>query len=198
MPRLFVAIDLPEPVKDRLDPLCRGVPGARWVRDRQFHLTLRFLGEVEGPVFASVSEALRLVHLPPFELGVHGVGHFPPRGRPRVLWAGVAHGPGLLEAQRQVERVLRRAGLPPAERNFAPHVTLARLNGAPLPRVVGWLEDHAALATEAFRVERFELFSSVPGREGSQHVVEETYPLFASGRGETATPADLPPPPRLS
>jgi len=198
VPRLFVAIDLPEAIKDRLEPLCRGLPGARWVRDRQFHLTLRFLGEVEGPAFATVAEALRLVRLPPFELGLQGVGHFPPRGRPRVLWAGLAHGPGLLEAHRQVERVLRRAGQPPEERNFAPHVTLARLNGAPLPRVVGWLQDHAYLHGEPFRVERFELFSSVLGREGSQHVVEESYPLFANGRGDAQPPPGLPPPARLS
>ena len=198
MTRLFVAIDLPAPAKDQLDALCHGIPGARWVRDRQFHLTLRFLGEVEGPVFRSVSEALRSVHLPPFELALKGTGHFPPRGKPRVLWAGVAHGPGLLEAHRQVERVLRRAGLPPEDRKFAPHVTLARLNGTPLPRILEWLRGSAGLRSEPFRVERFELFSSVLGREGSQHVVEESYPLFAPGGGDTIGLPVLPPPPRLS
>lgn len=198
MPRLFVAIDLPGPVKDQLERLCHGVPHARWTRDRQFHLTLRFLGEVEGPVAASVREALRGVRLERFELAVQGVGHFPPRGAPRVLWAGVAHGPGLLEAHRQVERLVRRSGLPPEERKFAPHVTLARLDRAPLARVLEWLRGHALLRSDPFTVDSLRLYRSVPGREGSQHVVEESYPLNGDGHAHSPLPAVLPPAPRLS
>ena len=58
MPRLFVAVELPEEVKDRLASLCHGLKGARWVRDRQFHITLRFLGEVEPSQARSVTEEI--------------------------------------------------------------------------------------------------------------------------------------------
>ena len=192
MTRLFVAIDLPEEVKDRLVPLCNGLPGARWVHDRQFHLTLRFLGEVEGPAVASVAESLRSVHAPGFELSLRGVGHFPPRGPPRVLWAGVDAGPGLFELQRQVEKLVRRAGQPPDPRKFSAHVTLARLVDPPLPRVVAFLRELAGLLAGPIRVERFQLWRSVLGREGARHAIEEAYPL------ETAVSGDLPGPGRLS
>ena len=192
--RLFVAIELPDEVKDQLEPLCHGVPGARWTRDRQFHLTLRFLGEVEGPVARAVEEALHGVRSDPFELQLAGVGHFPPRGEPRVLWAGVDRSAELLEVHRQVERVVRRAGLPPEERKFAPHVSLARLHAAPLPRVLGFLREHAALRSEPFVVDGLQLFRSVLGHDGAQHVLEASYPLFPGRPGPAPCPeTDLPP-----
>ena len=194
MTRLFVAIDLPDEAKDLLEPLCHGVPGARWMRDRQFHLTLRFLGEVEGPVARAVAEALHAVRSAPFELQLQGVGHFPPRGMPRVLWAGVGRSPELLEVHRQVEKVVRRAGLPPEERKFAPHVSLARLHATPLPRVLQFLRDNAALRSAPFLVDGLQLFRSVLGHDGAQHVLQASYPLFSGRPGPAPCPgADLPP-----
>jgi len=175
--RLFVAIDLPEPVKDLLELLRRGIPRARWTKDRQYHLTLRFLGEVEGPAVQLVHEVLRGVRCAPFELRLAGTGHFPPRGSPRVLWAGVRPEPRLDELQRRVEKAVRRAGQAGEERRFAAHVSLARLDDAPLPRVVDFLRDHAGFSAEPFAVERFHLYSSVLGREGSLHTVLESFPL---------------------
>jgi 2'-5' RNA ligase len=192
--RLFTAIDLPEAAKDQLELLRRGIPRARWTKDRQYHLTLRFLGEVEGPAVELVHEVLRGVRAAPFELRLEGTGHFPPRGRPRVLWAGVAPEPRLDELQRRVEKAVRRAGLPGEERRFAAHVSLARLDDAPLPRLLDFLRDHAHFAAEPFPVERFHLYSSVLGREGSLHTVLESFPLQA----ERAVDVDLPPPARLS
>jgi RNA 2',3'-cyclic 3'-phosphodiesterase len=191
---MFVAIDLPDEVKDLLEPLCHGVPGARWMRDRQFHLTLRFLGEVEGPVARAITESLHAVRSDPFELALAGTGHFPPRGDPRVLWAGVSRSPELLELHRQVEKVMRRAGLPPEARKFAAHVTLARLHAAPLPRVLEWLREHATLRSEPFLVDGLQLFRSVLGHDGAQHVLEASYPLFPGRPGPAPCPeADLPP-----
>lgn len=184
MTRLFVAIDLPDDVKEQLDTLSHGLPGARWVRDRQFHLTLRFLGAVEGPAERTVAEALRSVRCEPFTLQLRGVGHFPPRGNPRVLWAGVERCASLLELHRQVEKYVRRAGLGPEDRKFAAHVTLARLNGTPLPRVLAFLAAHAGLQSPPIQVERFDLFSSVLAGEGSLHTVEESYPLCAAYPGQ--------------
>jgi 2'-5' RNA ligase len=196
--RLFVAIDLPEEAKERLATVCHGVPGARWVRDRQFHLTLRFLGGVDGPTERAVSDSLRAVRCEPFTLRIVGVGHFPPRGTPRVLWAGVERSAALLELHRQVEKYVRRAGLPPEDRKFAAHVTLARLTGTPLPRALSFLAEHAGLRSEPFRVERFDLFSSVLAGEGSLHTVEESYPLSGARPGPEAGRSDLPAPGPLS
>jgi RNA 2',3'-cyclic 3'-phosphodiesterase len=179
MPRLFVAIDPPDEEKQQLAALCNGLPGARWVRDRQFHLTLHFFGNVEGPTARTIAEALHGVRADPFELALAGVGHFPPRGEPRVLWAGVEESEGLLELHRQVQRVLKRAGLPPEERKFQAHITLARLVATPLPRLLAFLREHAELSSEPFAVTEFELYSSVLASEGALHQREASYPLFA-------------------
>jgi 2'-5' RNA ligase len=180
MPRLFVALDLPGEQKDRLLALCNSLPGARWVRDRQFHLSLRFLGEVEGPTLESVQHALNGVRSDPFSLELSGVGHFPPRGTPRVLWAGLAPSAELLALHRQVDKVLRRVGIPPEERKYAPHVTLARLRETPLPRLLQFVREHAELRSEPFPVTDFQLFRSTLGSEGALHQVEASYPLFAA------------------
>jgi 2'-5' RNA ligase len=180
MPRLFVAIDLPDEHKLSVQSLCSGLPGARWVRDRQFHVTLQFIGATDGPTAQTVAEALNGVRADPFELRLAGMGHFPPRGEPRVLWVGVDGGPELLELHRQVERVLKRAGIPPEERKFAPHLTLARLSGTPLPRLLEFMREHLEWSAEPFPVIDFQLFSSTLATDGAQHRVEASYPLFAA------------------
>jgi 2'-5' RNA ligase len=82
MPRLFIALDLPEDVTAGLERLCEGLPGMRWVEADQFHLTLRFIGEVDQGTFYEIGEALARVSHPPFELALTGLGQFPP-GRTR-------------------------------------------------------------------------------------------------------------------
>jgi len=183
MTRLFVAIDLPDECKDLLEGLCHGLPGARWMRDRQFHVTLRFVGEVDGPTKRRLATALNGVRADPFELQLEGMGTFPPRGNPRVLWAGVSESPELADLYRQVRRVLQRAGLPPEERKFSPHVTLARLRDVPMQHLLEFVSEHAVLRSEPFAVTDVQLFSSALGHAGAQHRVEASYPLFARGPG---------------
>ncbi len=179
MPRLFIAIDLPEPVKERLEDLCSGVQGARWTRDRQFHVTLAFLGEVTGPIASAVNEGLHGVRSDPFPLNLAGVGHFPPRGTPKVLWVGVDGGEELLTLHERVKSRLKRLGVPLEERRYAPHVTLARLVQPPLPELLQYMEGHMGFRAGPLPVTDFQLFSSVQGRGGAQHEVEASYPLFA-------------------
>jgi RNA 2',3'-cyclic 3'-phosphodiesterase len=184
MPRLFVAVDIPEEHKSGLETLCSGLPGARWVRERQFHVTLQFIGDTDGPTAVAAAEALNGVRSDPFELQLAGLGHFPPRGEPRVLWAGVQDSPELMDLHRQVEKVLKRAGIPPEERKYAPHVTLAKLSGTPLPRLLEYIREHPRLrgewCTEPFPVIDFQLFQSTLSSAGAQHRVEASYPLFAA------------------
>jgi len=175
MIRLFVAIDLPEEIRHYLAPLCTGLPGARWLDPQQLHLTLRFIGEVDGALFAAIREALDEVEEEPFDLALSGMGCFPPRGRPRVVWAGVTGAERLLPFQRRIEAVLVRTGLAPAGRRFAPHVTLARLNRTSPVRVARYLESHGSLFTPSWTVDMFHLYSSVLGRKGAQHRIEVSY-----------------------
>lgn len=180
MPRLFVAIDLPAILRARLVGLCAGVRGAKWVSTEQIHLTLRFIGEVDNGRFADIAEALDNIHLAPFTLRLSGVGHFPPRGKPKVLWAGVADGAAVSRLHDKIEVRLQRLGLPPDARKFAPHVTLARLKGAPITGVSDFLARNGLFASDGFAVSEFHLYSSHLGSAGALHRIEASYPLDAA------------------
>ena len=127
MPRLFIAIDFPEYVSAKLQDIAYGMPGAVWVPSHQYHLTLRFLGEQNESTLEYVRHALNDVHVDSFHIDLKGVGHFPLRGDPEVLWVGVAANEALLRLSRKLESALGRAGVQPDGRKFHPHVTLARL-----------------------------------------------------------------------
>ncbi len=182
MIRLFVAIDLPDPVRQRLAAMSCGLPGARWVREEQLHLTLRFIGEVDGAVFRDIRAALDTVACRPFTLQLDGVGFFPPRGRPRVVWSGVAANSKLVHLRNRIESTLVGCGLAPERRRFSPHITLARLNNTPPSRVGRFLEEHNLFLSEPFMVREFVLYSSVLGQKGAKHYPEERYPLSGDTR----------------
>ncbi len=102
----------------------------RWVKADNVHVTLRFLGEVERPRLAGVEAALRAIPFAPLALGLDGLGHFPPRGQPRVLWAGLAGDvDGLVALAAAIEQRLTELGFAPEERAFSSHLTLGRVKG---------------------------------------------------------------------
>jgi 2'-5' RNA ligase len=179
MPRLFVALELPEQVRLRLQILSGGVPGAAWVRPESLHLTLRFIGEVDGGWGQDIDAALAGISAPGFDLGLAGVGCWESKGRANALWVGVDKNPALTHLQAKIESALVRLGLEPEPRKFAPHVTLARLKDAPVPRVGAFLSDHALFRLPPFSVEHFVLFSSFLSRSGAIYTPEATYPLRA-------------------
>ena len=151
MPRLFVALDLPDSVKRSLEPLAKGLGDVRWSTPDQQHLTLRFIGEVGNGAVPEVVEALATVPAMPFALTLEGLGHFPPRGEPRVLWVGVQKSAELARLKRRIDRALEQAGIPPDGRKFAPHVTLARFREPPLPdRFGSWVARRSLFRTQPF------------------------------------------------
>lgn len=175
--RLFTAVTLPDDVNDELECFASGLPGARWSPPERRHLTVRFIGEVDGLVYQDVVAALENVQVTPFEISLRCVGHFPPRGAPRSLWAGVDESEPLRQLYRRVDRVLVEAGLEPERRKYVPHVTLARLNGTPASRVASYLAANALYRSRAFRVENFSLFSSQLFDHGPEYTLEESYDL---------------------
>jgi len=177
MIRLFVAIDLPPSVRGELGLLCAGVRGAKWLDFEQFHLTLRFIGEVDGAVFADIASALTAIATPVLELRFAGLGAWGDRRRAHVLWAGVAPNAALDTLQAKIENALMRAGIAPSLRKFHPHVTLARLKGAPNGHIAEFLAAHGGFATSGFMADRFTLYSSFLGHNGAIHRVEAVYPL---------------------
>jgi 2'-5' RNA ligase len=177
--RLFVALQLPEAVREQLVALEGGVPGARWASEEQMHLTLRFIGEVDGNVANDIDDALAGIRAPAFTLELAGVGEFGGK-TPRALWAGVRSNEALLHLQRKVETALQRIVLPPESRKFSAHVTLARMKGAPQEKIVQFLTHHALFASEPFTVADFVLFSSQLSHGGSIYHSERIYPLISA------------------
>jgi 2'-5' RNA ligase len=174
--RLFVALALPDSVAQGLMLIQAGVPGARWSTREQLHLTLRFIGEVDGRDAADIDDALSLIAEPRFALELHGVGEFGGKN-PHALWAGVRPNEALKHLARKIETALQRIGLPAEERKFTPHVTLARLRASPRGRVLDYLTNHALYASGPFEVESFSLYSSVLTADGSIYTAEREYGL---------------------
>jgi 2'-5' RNA ligase len=174
--RLFVAIALPEDVARLLALLQIGVPGARWQTREQLHLTLRFIGEVDGRDRAAIDDALASISAPAFSAELKGVGSFGGK-RPHALWAGAAANDALLHLQRKIESALQRIGLEADRRKYTPHVTLARLKGTQNGHVLDFLTDHALYASGPFAVEGFILYSSLLSAGGSIYRAEKAYRL---------------------
>jgi len=174
--RLFVALALPDYVAQGLAALQAGVPGARWSTRDQLHLTLRFIGEVDGREASAIDDALTAIEAPRFRLALKGVGEFGGKN-PRALWAGVRDPENVGFLQRKIETALQRIGLPPEERKFTPHVSLARLRATPRGRVMDFLADHGLYASEPFEVNAFILYSSTMTPNGSIYTAERAYRL---------------------
>ncbi|HKP97616.1 MAG TPA: RNA 2',3'-cyclic phosphodiesterase [Fibrobacteria bacterium] len=177
MPRLFIAVDLPETVRDRLAEIAAGLPGADWIESERYHLTLRFIGETDPDTFQAVRKSLGSVLTRSFYLSLRGVGLFPLRGDPDTLWAGVPRNEDLLRLRHKVESALARNGVPPDTRKFFPHVTLARVRECREEWVGRYVADHGLFSIPEFPVQGFGLFSSKLTPEGAVHTLEEAYPL---------------------
>lgn len=181
MARLFIGIDLPPEVDQHLELMCYGLPGARWEGSEKFHLTLRFLGEVDGRVQRETIDALQELKSRQFSLELKGLGVFPPRGAPSSLWAGIADTGPVVALRQRVDACLRQVqGIPPDPRKFAPHVTLARVGDCAVADVMAYMAEHALLRTASFTVERVLLYSSVRTSKGSKYRVEAGFQLQAA------------------
>jgi 2'-5' RNA ligase len=174
--RLFVALSIPDRVAQSLLLMQGGVPGAHWQTREQMHLTLRFIGEVDGRDANDIHDVLSAISAPHFSLALKGVGEFGGK-KPHTLWAGVSDAPPVNHLSRKIETALQRIGLEVETRKFTPHVTLARLRASPQDRVAGWLAEHALYTSAQFEVGEFALYSSTLTPNGSVYVPESVYPL---------------------
>ena len=174
--RLFVALSVPDAVAEGLMLLQGGVPGARWQGREQLHLTLRFIGEVNGRDARALDDALAGVDAPAFEMELHGVGQFGNK-QPHTLWASARRNEMLKHLQRKVDTAIRRVGQPQDVHKFTPHVTLARLRHPELDKMRQWLTANALYTSDPFDVDAFCLYSSKLASDGSIYRIEQEYPL---------------------
>jgi RNA 2',3'-cyclic 3'-phosphodiesterase len=188
MPRLFTGIEIPAEQREQLARLRMPLPpGGRWAQPENYHLTLRFAGDIEKAQAAELVDRLAGISMNAFEIRLAGVGAFG-GNNPHAIWAGVEPSPELEALARANERAARAVGLPPESRAFKPHVTLALLKYASPDAVARILGRLGAFRSQPLFVGRFVLFSARPKVGGGPYAVEEVFPLRG---GEFADMADL-------
>lgn len=176
MPRLFTAIELPEDVRGELHRLHQPLPGARWLKAEDYHLTLRFAGDIDNGLAREFSANLAEIEADAFEIRISGVGAFGGNS-PHIVYASVAPSPELEALARAHERSARNAGLPAEKRPFRPHVTLARLKYSNAEAVARYLTRYSGYRSEPIFVPSFALMSSRPLTGGGPYGVVESFPL---------------------
>ncbi|RTE88821.1 MULTISPECIES: RNA 2',3'-cyclic phosphodiesterase [Bradyrhizobium] len=178
MPRLFTGLEIPAEIGQALSNLRGGLPGARWIDPENYHVTLRFIGDIDGVSANEIASMLFRVDRKPFEVKVQGLTSFGGR-KPRAVVATIAPSKPLMELQAELERMMQRIGLNPEGRKYIPHVTLARLYDATDRDVADYLSLRGYFPSKAFMAERFVLFSSRASTGGGPYVVEDAYELCA-------------------
>lgn len=176
--RLFIALTLPAAVREALAALPQPITGLSWTRPEQWHVTLRFLGDVPETQVPPLIDRLATVHVEPFVLAVEGAGTFPPNRPPRVVWVGIGSGhPRLFQLRQRVDDAVLAAGIDLDVRTFHPHVTMARCSEHPSAALQHWLHAHREFAGPPFRVESFDLYSSDLRPSGAVHTLKQRFAL---------------------
>lgn len=181
--RLFTAIDPTENVREAIaelrDRLKEAGLEARWTNSEQYHLTVRFIGEVDDDTGHAYQEALEGLPVPPVTVQPYGLDVLPARRHPRVIMVGVKRSDDLMRLYESVSRRLEEAGLDPETRDYRPHLTLARIDD-PDPKAV-----HEAMrAVEPVDVPAFDaneliVYQSHLGPGGATHEPVERIRLDA-------------------
>lgn len=157
-----------------------GLPGARWIDVENYHITLRFIGDVDARMADDLVHQLDRIRFAAFQIRLSGVGSFGSK-KAHAIWAGVAPSDSLQALQSEVARACNRIQAPPDPRKFTPHVTLARLKGASDAAAANWLSARGNFSSIAFPIRRFVLMSSRDSVGGGPYVVEEAFDLFDAG-----------------
>ena len=155
MPRLFTGLEIPAEVGQTLSNLRGGLPGARWIDPENYHVTLRFIGDIDGMSANEIASMLFRVNRKPFEVKLQGLMSFGGR-KPRAVVATIAPSKPLIELQAELERMMQRIGLDPEGRKFIPHVTLARLHDASDRDVADYLSLRGYFPSKAFLAEHYQ------------------------------------------
>jgi len=177
MPRLFTGIEIPAEIGLALSGFRGGLPGARWIDPENYHLTLRFIGDIDERMADDVCSILGDTReRPPLTIAIDGLDTFG-GGKPRAVFARTSGNDELNELQAEQERLLRQIGLPPETRKFTPHVTLARLKNVSPIDVADYIATRGHFPKLTFTANRFVLYSSRASVGGGPYVIEAAYPL---------------------
>lgn len=173
--RLFISIDLPASIEKLLVDLDPRIRGVRWTAADQMHLTLGFFPDVAEDVDLALREKLNAIEFRAFFLPIEGLGTFPSKGPPKIIWIGVGPGhPHLFQLHKRAQEAALAVGLEADLRPWHPHITLARCHNVPGGALRKFLKSNAQLDAGMFRVEAFHLYCSELTPAGPIHTCEMT------------------------
>ncbi|NVK34682.1 MAG: RNA 2',3'-cyclic phosphodiesterase [Rhodobacteraceae bacterium] len=178
MPRLFTGLEIPAQTGLMLSMLRGGLRGARWIDPENYHITLRFIGDIDDRTADEVANSLDWVRRSPIMIHLNGLGSFG-NGKPHCVLAKINLSSELAELQAEQERIFQKIGLPCERRKYLPHVTLARCRTSSNADVARWLAERGDFQALPFVAGRFVLFSAKASVGGGPYLVEEAYPLAA-------------------
>lgn len=179
MPRLFSGLEIPHTVAERLSHLNNGLKKARWIEPNDYHITLRFFGDIDERQAQDIADHFSAIRKPPFDVELRDIRIFG-GDNPRTLYASVLPNPRLSALQSALEQMAQRAGCKPEMRKFTPHVTIARVKRVSRDALADWLSAYGEFHHPAFKIERFAIFSAQPSKGGGPYLVEEAFPLEES------------------
>lgn len=177
MPRLFTAIDLPSSLQKNISTLFKKIPGVRWSKTEQLHITLVFIGEVDEPTALKIQKSL--LEIPPFSLTLQlqNISAFPSIEAPKVIILEIAPNHELNQLKKRIETILvREVRFKPEQREYHPHLTLARIKGRHPVEVDAFLKQPHSLSLEPFSANEMVLYSSQLLKTGAIHQREASYP----------------------
>ena len=176
MPRLFTGIAIPDKIASTLSRLQIGLDGARWINPSDYHITLRFIGDIDDQVANDVVDLLATVNKPQFEIKIQDFDAFG-GNKPRSVFAKVELNDTLVELQQEHERLMQRIGLKAITRKYTPHITICRLRGFRAEAIALWLAQNSGFLSSTFQVEEFILYSAKSSTGGGPYVPEQIFPL---------------------
>ena len=176
MPRLFTALEIPPDVRSAISAERGGLPGARWIDPENYHMTLRFIGDVDDALARDIASVLGQVRRSGFEMRFNGLSSFGGR-KPRAVVASAMPSQSVMELQAEHERLMQRVGLEPEGRKYTPHVTLARFKNPEESKVAAFMQQHNLFSSEEFEIDEFILYQSHQTKNGSVYEAVREYPL---------------------
>ncbi|MEM1379324.1 MAG: RNA 2',3'-cyclic phosphodiesterase [Pseudomonadota bacterium] len=168
MPRLFVALAVPEPIRTALDMARGGLPGARWIDPGDYHITLTFIGDVDDAVADRIADELSRVAAEPFDVTLPSYGAFA-GDRKHSVHLQVERSEPLLRLHKACNAAVAAAGVQPEARKYAPHITVARLPKSAAASIAPWLDGRSYAGPRSFRAESFGLYTAAPSRGGGPY-----------------------------
>ncbi len=176
MPRLFTALKIPSSIATQLTFLQCGLAGARWIDPSDFHITLRFFGDMDNAQAKDLTQSLDQVSSNPFTVELCTLGTFG-SDKPRMLWAGVTANEQLSTLHQSHETLAQRLGFKAEGRKFTPHVTLARFKSGRAHQLGLYLAEHNDFTPLSFKVTDFCLYSAKDSTGGGPYLIEAQYPF---------------------